>query len=223
MSNYFNLIPNFKYVSRLPNAKISDFITVKNLFKRVFIREDIYQNLTFFNKYSIVGDDRPDNVAAQVYQDSTLDWLILLTNNIVNIANEWPLGQQEFNRYLLDKYNDDYDKIYNGIHHYETIEVKDSNDVIIIPEGLEVSEDFSTTYYDYFIGGLTTANNITRPITNFQYEENLENKKREIFILKPEYISVVLDDIDDLMAYKKGSTEYVDETLKQAENIRLFQ
>jgi hypothetical protein len=223
MSNYFNLIPNFKYVSRLPNAKISDFITVKNLFKRVFIREDIYQNLTFFNKYSIVGDDRPDNVAAQVYQDSTLDWLILLTNNIVNIANEWPLGQQEFNRYLLDKYNDDYDKIYNGIHHYETIEVKDSNDVIIIPAGLEVSEDFSTTYYDYFIGGLTTANNITRPITNFQYEENLENKKREIFILKPEYISVVLDDIDDIMAYKKGSTEYIDETLKRAENIRLFQ
>jgi len=223
MSNYFNLIPNFKYVSRLPDAKISDYITVKNLFKRVFLREDIYQNLTFFNKYSVVGDDRPDNVAAQVYQDSTLDWLILLTNNIINIANEWPLGQQEFNRYLLDKYNDDYNEIYNGIHHYETIEVKDSNDVIIIPAGLEVSEDFSTTYYDYFIGGLTTANNITRPITNFQYEENLENKKREIFILKPEYISVVLDDIDDIMAYKKGSTEYVDETLKQAENIRLFQ
>tara|TARA_B100000427_G_scaffold57065_1_gene44581 strand:+ start:1364 stop:2035 length:672 start_codon:yes stop_codon:yes gene_type:complete len=223
MSNYFNLIPNFKYVSRLPDAKISDYITVKNLFKRVFLREDIYQNLTFFNKYSVVGDDRPDNVAAQVYQDSTLDWLILLTNNIINIANEWPLGQQEFNRYLLDKYNNDYNEIYNGIHHYETIEVKDSNDVIIIPAGLEVSEDFSTTYYDYFIGGLTTANNITRPITNFQYEENLENKKREIFILKPEYISVVLDDIDDIMAYKKGSTEYVDETLKQAENIRLFQ
>ena len=223
MSNYFSLIPDFEYVSRLPDAKISDYITVKNLFKRVFLREDIYQNLTFFNKYSVVGDDRPDNVAAQVYQDSTLDWLILLTNNIINIANEWPLGQQEFNRYLLDKYNDDYNEIYNGIHHYETIEVKDSNDVIIIPAGLEVSEDFSTTYYDYFIGGLTTANNITRPITNFQYEENLENKKREIFILKPEYISVVLDDIDDIMAYKKGSTEYVDETLKQAENIRLFQ
>ena len=223
MSNYFNLIPNFKYVSRLPDAKISDYITVKNLFKRVFLREDIYQNLTFFNKYSVVGDDRPDNVAAQVYQDSTLDWLILLTNNIINIANEWPLGQQEFNRYLLDKYNNDYNEIYNGIHHYETIEVKDSNDVIIIPAGLEVSEDFSTTYYDYFIGGLTTANNITRPITNFQYEENLENKKREIFILKPEYISVVLDDINDISKYKKGSTEYVDETLKRAENIRLYQ
>ena len=223
MSNYFSQIPDFEYVSRLPNAKISDYINVKNLFKRVFLREDIYQNLTFFKKYSVVGDDRPDNVAAQVYEDSNLDWLILLANNIVNITNEWPLGQKEFNRYLLDKYDNDYDKIYNGVHHYETIEVKDSNDIVIVPKGLNVSEDFSTTYYDYFIGGLTTANDITRPVTNYEYEENLENKKREIFILKPEYISVVLDDIDDLNSYKKGSTEYVSRTLKKAENIRLFQ
>ena len=223
MSNYFSQVPDFEYVSRLPNAKISDYITVKNLFKRVFLREDIYQNLTFFSKYSIKGEDRPDNVAYKLYDDSELDWIILMANNIINITNEWPLGQADFNRYLLEKYDDDYDKIYNGIHHYETIEVKDSNNVVIVPEGLEVSEDFSTTYYDYFIGGLTTANNITRPITNFQYEENLENKKREIFILKPEYISVVLDDINDLNPYKKGSTEYISETLKRAENIRLFQ
>jgi len=223
MSNYFNLLPDFEYVSRLPNAKISDYITVKNLFKRVFLREDIYQNLTFFEKYSVVGDDRPDNVAAEIYEDSSLDWLILLANNIVNIPNEWPLGQADFNRYLLDKYNDDYNLIYNGIHHYETVEVKDSNEVIIVPAGLEVAADFETTYYDYFIGGLTTENDITRPITNFQYEENLENKKREIFILRPEYISIVLDDIQDIAKYKKGSTEYVGETLKKAENIRLFQ
>tara|TARA_Y100001973_G_scaffold30534_1_gene46153 strand:+ start:30 stop:701 length:672 start_codon:yes stop_codon:yes gene_type:complete len=223
MSNYFNQVPDFEYVSRLPDAKISDYITVKNLFKRVFLREDIYQNLTFFKMYSVVGDDRPDNVAAQVYEDSTLDWLILLANNIINVQNEWPLPQEDFNRYLVDKYNDDYNKIYNEVHHYETIEVKDSNKVVIVPAGLEVSEDFSTTYYDYFIGGLTTANNITRPVTNYQYEEKLENKKREIFILKPEYISVVMDDIEDIESYKKGSTEYVDETLKRAENIRLYQ
>ena len=223
MSNYFSLIPDFEYVSRLPNAKISDYITVKNLFKRVFLREDIYQNLTFFKKYNVLGDARPDNVANEVYEDSTLDWLILLANNIVNIPNEWPLPQADFDRYLLDKYDNDYNKIYNGIHHYETVEVKNSNGVVIVPKGLEVSSDYNVTYYDFFIGGLTEANNITRPITNYKYEENLENEKREIFILKPEYISVVLDDIEDITKYKKGSTEYVGETLKKAENIRLFQ
>ncbi len=223
MSNYFSNIPDFEYVSRLPDSQIGSYIKVKNLFKGARLREDILQDLTIFEKYQIVGDDRPDNVAAQVYQDSSLDWLVLLTNNIINIPNEWPLSQNDFNRYLLDKYDNDYNTIYNGIHHYETIEVEDSNETIIVPAGLEVSQDFTTTYYDYFIGGLTTANNITRPITNYEYEENLENKKREIYILKLEYLSVVMDDIDDLMTYKKGSTEYVDETLKRAENIRLFQ
>ena len=222
MANYFSLVPNFEYVSRLPDAKISDYIRVKNLFKKVNLREDIYQDLTYFTKYQIQGDDRPDNVAFKVYEDSTLDWVILLANNIINIQTEWPMPQQAFDRYLLDKY-ETYDNLHNGVHHYETIEVKDSNDIVIVPKGLNVSEDFSTTYYDYFIGGLTTANDITRPVTNYEYEENLENKKREIFILKPEYISVVLDDIEDLNTYKKGSTEYIDETLKRAENIRLFQ
>ena len=223
MSDYFNLIPDFEYVSRLPDAKIGDYNIVKNLFRRIVLREDIYQNLTFFTKYDIQGDDRPDNVAYDVYQDSSLDWVILVANNIINIQTEWPLPQLDFNRFLLDKYKNDYNKIYNEIHHYETVEVKDTNGIIIVPEGLEVSQDYSITYYDYFLSDLTSENDITRPVTNYEYEEKIENKKREIFILKPEYLNVVIDDISDLMPYKKGSTEYIDETLKRAENIRLFQ
>ena len=222
MSNYFNLIPNFDYVSRLPDAKISDYIQVKNLFKRVLLREDIYSNLMYFTKYDIQGDDRPDNVAHRIYSYSTLDWLILLSNNITHIPTEWPLSQNDFDRFLLDKYGS-YDNLYNGVHHHETVEVKDSNEVIIVPAGLEVSADFTTTYYDYYVSDMVTKLDITRPVTNYQYEEKIQNKKREIFILKQEYVSVVMDDIADLMPYKKGSTEYVNRTLKKAENIRLYQ
>ena len=93
----------------------------------------------------------------------------------------------------------------------------------MVPAGLEVSSDFTTTYYDYFISGMVTKLDITRPVTNYEYEEKIENKKRNIYILKQEYVSVVMDDIEELMAYKKGSTEYVDKTLKKAENIRLYQ
>ena len=222
MSNYFNLIPNFDYVSRLPDAKISDYIQVKNLFKRVLLREDIYSNLMYFTKYDIQGDDRPDNVAYRIYSDSTLDWLILLSNNITHIPTEWPLAQNDFYRFLLDKYGS-YDNLYNGVHHHETVEVKDSNEVIIVPAGLEVSADFTTTYYDYYMSDMVTKLDITRPVTNYQYEEKIQNKKREIFILKQEYVSVVLEDIADLMPYKKGSTEYASKTLKKAENFRLYQ
>ena len=222
MSSYFDLIPDFDYVSRLPDAKISDYIRVKNFFRRATLREDIFQSLTFFTKYSIEGDDRPDNVANKVYSNSDLDWVILLANNITHIPTEWPMAQNDFDRFLLDKY-DNYDTLYNGVHHHETIEVKDSNEVTIVREGLEVSSDFTQTYYDYYDAEMKTASNITRPVTNYQYEEKLENKKREIFILKQEYLTVILDDIEDLMPYEKGSTEYLNENLKKAENIRLYQ
>ena len=222
MSSYFNLIPDFAYVSRLPDAKISDYIRVKNFFKRVNLREDIYQDLTFFTKYSILGDDRPDNVANKVYQNPSLDWVILLANNITHIPTEWPMAQNDFDRFMLEKY-DNYNNLYNGVHHHETIEVKDSNDITIVPAGLNVSSDFTQTYYDYYMKKVETASNITRPVTNYQYEEKLENKKREIFIMKQEYLGVILDDIEDIMPYKKGSTEYLNENLKKAENIRLYQ
>ena len=221
MSSYFNLIPDFDYVSRLPNAKISDYIRVKNFFRRASLREDIYQNLTFFTKYPIEGDDRPDNVAQKVYENPSLDWLILLANNITHIPSEWPMSQIDFDEFLLEKYGD-YTTL-NEVHHYETIEVKDKNDVIIVPAGLEVNSDFTQSYYDYYDAEMKTKSNITRPVTNYEYEEKLENKKREIFVLKQEYLTVVLDDIDEIMPYEKGSTEFIDRNLKKAENIRLYQ
>ena len=59
-----------------------------------------FNNLTYFTKYQIVGDDRPDNVAFKVYDDETLDWVILLSNNITNIQTEWPLAHQSFYNFL---------------------------------------------------------------------------------------------------------------------------
>ena len=67
-----------------------------------------------------------------------------------------------------------------------------------------------------------TVNPISRAVTNLQYEENINNKKRRIFLLKPIYLSVVFDDLEEMMAYKEGSTQYVSETLKRADNTRLY-
>jgi hypothetical protein len=221
MSSYFSELPDLEYVSRLPDAKISDYIKVKNLFKRGFLREDIFQDLAFFTKYQIIGDDRPDNVAFRIYQDSSLDWLVLMSNNILNVADEWPMLQSSFDENLLEKYGS-YDTLYNGIHHYETLEVKDSLDRIILQPGLKVDSNFSVTFLDDNISEYKTLTPII-PITNYQYEEKLNDAKRNIYLLKPEYIQVVRDDLEVLMTYKEGSTQYVSETLKRADNIRLFQ
>lgn len=94
MPAYFRQLPELQYPSRGSDARISDYVTLKNLFKRGTIREDIFSNLVFFTKYQIKGDDRPDNVAYELYGDETLDWLVLISNNIVNIQTEWPMTQQ---------------------------------------------------------------------------------------------------------------------------------
>ena len=105
MPAYFRQVPNFEYVNRLADSKnSSEYIEVKNIFKRGKLKKDIFDNSMYFTNYQIVGDDRPDNVAFQVYEDETLDWLVLLSNNIVNIQTEWPLEQQSFLNYLLNKY-----------------------------------------------------------------------------------------------------------------------
>ena len=220
MSNYFKKIPDFEYVSRLPDAKISDYIRVKNLFKKGYLKEDIFQDLTLFTKYQVQGNERPDNVAYKVYNDSSLDWIVLLSNNILNIQTEWPMQQFELDRYLLDKY-ESYEKL-NEVHHYETIEVKNSTGVIMVEEGLTVESDFSITFYDWMINSLETKSGITTPVTNYEYEMKKEDEKRNIFLLKSDYIHVVKDDMTSIMRYKKGSTQYVSGTLKKAENIKLY-
>lgn len=220
---YFRQLPNFEYVNRTSDANnISDYTTVKNLFKKGKLREDIFQDTTFFEKYQIRGDDRPDNVANELYADPTLDWVILLSNNIINIQSEWPMTQAGLDAYLLDKYGD-YDTLYNGIHHYESSEVKNSQGVIIFPKGVRVSAAQSVSYYDYYSDQQFTFDNISNPITNYEYEELLNNDKRNIFILKGRYLNVVFDDLEEMMTYKEGSTQYVSETLKRADNIRLYE
>ena len=219
MSNYFNKVPNFEYVSRLPDANISDYIPVKNLFKKGALREDIFQNLSTFTKYIVSGDKRPDNVAFEFYDDSSLDWLVLASNNIVNVKTEWPMSQLEYDKYLLDKYGS-YEKI-NEVHHYETVEIRNGDNVIMVKKGLKVASDYSITYFDSRDGGLVTKYPV-KTVTNYDYEESLQEKRRNIFLLKPQYLSIALDDLELIMTYKKGSSQYKTESMKTADNIRLF-
>ena len=222
--NYFSQLPDFEYVNRTEDGKrISDYTQVKNLFKRGKLREDIFQETTFFEQYQIQGDDRPDNVAQKVYGDAALDWVVLLSNNIINLYEEWPLPQASFDAYLLEKYNNDYDKLYNGIHHYESNEVTNSQGVVIFPKGVRVGAAQSVSYFDEVNNEQVTVNPVSKAIINYEYEIKLNDDKRNIFLLKGMYLNIVYDDIEKMMRYKKGSTQYVSKSLKRAENIRLYE
>ena len=220
--NYFRNLPDFEYVNRTKDGQfISNYTQVKNFFKKGKLREDLFQDLTVFEKYNIKGDDRPDNVAFEIYDDATLDWVVLMSNNIINIQNEWPLNQQAFENYVLDKYGT-IEKL-NEIHHYESNEVKDTNGVIIFPKGVRVSAAQSVSYFEPLSEELVTVNPVSKAVTNYQHEEKINDDKRRIFLIKPIYLNVVFDDLEEMMIYKEGSTQFVSESLKRADNIRLFE
>tara|TARA_Y100001935_G_C17231502_1_gene470663 strand:- start:2 stop:673 length:672 start_codon:yes stop_codon:yes gene_type:complete len=221
-NRYFRNIPDFEYVNRTKDGQfISNYTQVKNFFKKGRIREDLFQDLTVFEKYSVKGDDRPDNVANEIYGDPTLDWVVLTSNNITNVQNEWPLSQKAFEDYILDKYKT-HEKL-NEVHHYESNEVKDSTGVIIFPKGVRVSAAQSVSYFEPLSEESVTVNPISRAVTNFQHEQKVNDDKRRIFLIKPIYLGVVFDDLEEMMVYKEGSTQFVSESLKRADNIRLFE
>ena len=132
------------------------------------------------------------------------------------------MSENSFYNFLIDKYGTE-EKL-NEVHHYESEGIKNSKGIWIVRKGLTVPENFSVTYLDPNAAvGITTISGYTEAITNYEYENKIQEAKRDIFVLKQEFLNVVFNDLEDIMEYKKGSTQYVNETLKKAENIRLYQ
>ena len=213
---YFRQLPNLDYPS-LSNDRSSvyDYETVKNIFKRAIIRNDIFDEATAFTKYSVIGDERPDQVAFDFYGDSGLDWVVLTTNNIIHVRDEWPMGNQDFLTYVNDKYTS---QELSNIHHYETDLLRDSQGKLIQSKGLTVPGDYSISFLDN--GVLRTESKITS-FTFFDHETNLNDKKRNIDILKPEYLTIFLENFEEIMEYKP-SKQFVNDKLKKTENPRII-
>lgn len=214
---YFKELPNISYISRLPDVSSNEeYITVKNLFKRAKLRTDVVNIITAFNYYQVEDNQRPEVVASKLYGDPELDWVILITNNITNVREQWPLSNNDLYNYMLDKYGTEV--ALSSIHHYETIEVKDEYDRLVVPSGLQVDSNFTVTYTK-FDNTLSTISPV-KQVTNYEYETNINEEKRKIRVLKPAYLSVVITDLRNIMKYDQSS-QYLNQTTKQSYNPNL--
>ena len=215
--NYFDLFPDVELPSFSNKRNSSnDFIKVKNLFKRGKVREDFFQNTVAFYQYSVEGDDRPDNVAFKVYENQRLDWMVLLANNIINVRDEWPMSQYDFQRYLDNKY----DPTQLGqIHHYETKEIRNSQDQLLLQSGLTVDANFTYSYSEN--GTIHNVNSVTS-VSNFEYENNKNEEKRTIYLVRQEYVPIVINDMREIMTYT-DSSQYISRKLKKGDNIRIVE
>ena len=219
VKTYFRNLPDFNYINLDSNLS-SEYTRVKNLFKRGELRSDVFVNLAFFNKYSIVGDETPDQISLKLYNTEEYDWVILLTNNIINVRDEWPLSNDSLYNYLIDIYGSE--ENLQKIHHYETIEVKDDSGRVVLRKGLRTEKMYSFTYYERATQQNVTVSNASEAVSNYIDAIRKEEQKRNIFVLKPEYLNVLTNDLERIMQYKEGGEQYVSPTLKQGDNIKLF-
>ena len=215
-NTYFRQLPNLDYPS-LANDRTSayDYDQVKNIFKRAVLREDVINSYFQFNQYLIEGDDRPDNVASKVYGDANLDWVVLTTNNVINVRDEWPMSQNDLQNYLTNKYTT---AELSYVHHYETLKIVDSSQKLIQPKGITVEEGHSITFIDR---GVSKTESKIEAITYLQHEINLNDAKREINVLQKRYVEIYLRDMTNIMSYKP-SKQFVNKNLKKTENPRLI-
>ncbi len=223
---YFREIPNLEYQSFLSDSNSSDqYLIVKNLFRRVKLRDDLQNVFTVFDKYQIPDGSRPELVAQELYGSVQYDWVVIIGAGITRLRDQWPLSDKQLYDYAESIYGNDL----NAIHHYETTEVRDSEDRLILPSGQIVDEDFKISYYE---DGTLYTNDTTRlgedvirisdpiiGISNYVYEVRKNDEKRSIYVLKPRYLQQVINDTKKAMIYDRSS-QYVNDTLIKTENTK---
>ena len=234
---YFGELPNIIYQSPLLHKNSSsDYIVIKNIFRRVKMAEYVKNAAAVFDKFVIGEGDRPDTVAEALYGDSRLDYVVILVAGITNINHEWPLQDYQVYDYALSKYGDEIKM--NQIHHYETFEIRDEQNHQILPPNLIVDANFkidgtihkypnTTRYTLRSAAGFTqlddkdeftvSTDKIARPVTNLEFEIAENEKKREIDVLKNGYLNIFLNDLRDLVRYDKSSS-YINSDLAVTEN-----
>ena len=219
---FFDSTPDFLYPDFFEAGK---FKLSKNLFRRVRARDSINSVFTSSTKYIIKSGETPDEIAYNLLGDSEHYWTILLLNNITDTQTDWPYDDYELDKIIEDRYGTLADKI----RHWETKEVKNSFDDIVLNSGI-IIEVFSNTTtqnassyiptwsftypHSWSIDSNGKVTNILErtltganlyPTTNREYEHQLNDLKREIWIPNRSSISMMESEIEELLEY---DTEY---------------
>jgi len=168
---YFNTLPKIRYKNVIDKNNVT---LVTDILRRVKLRTPALQNLVLFDTYDVPSGETPEITAFKHFGSTEYHWIILMTNDITNIYTQWPLSENAFSDYLIDKYGDDVD----AVHHYEINQT--SGDTTKV---LQVASSQS---------GATT-------VTNREYEERLQDERRKIRLLDRSYLKTFVEEFEKLI------------------------
>ena len=203
---YFDTLPKIIHTN---DNGVSTIMT--NLMARVSIMPEILKNPMVYYKYDIQDGDTPEIVAHKYYDDSYRYWIVLFANKMLDPQWDWPLNSLQFNEYVNDKYGN----TLNNLHHYEKVITKTTrgtDDDQTVTEKFTISgEEFVGLLYSHPFGidpvrtfplpiGFVDITIQPTPITNYEYEMNLNESKRNISILNSKYVDQLEKEFQDLMS-----------------------
>ena len=214
--HYFRNIPNIGYKNTLDSSvDRENYVYAKNLFLRAKVRDDVEKEITFLSSYNIREGQRPQEVAEDIYGDPTLDWVVLTVANIINVRDEWPMTGKVLYDYCVTKYGNEM----NDTAFYETKEVRDNQSRLIMPGGKVVDRSFTIPHPDnpQITLSIDSPEPLVIGINNFLAETRENEKKRNIKVMRKEYLSMFMQDMRDNLRYTKSS-QFETRFLKNAAN-----
>lgn len=160
--SYFDMFPKVFY----DNKGNGNYSIMTNLLRRVKLVDDAKSNIIDFDYYDVKDGETPEMIAHKYYGDVNLHWTILTVNNVVDYYEDWPMSVQRFEEFVKEKYENP-----QAIHHYEITQTS-GDTTVTIDVGMNTTEYPSAT-----------------AISNYQYEDSLQEKKRQIRLIQPRYVN----------------------------------
>ena len=219
---YFDLFPRVAY--DIDGKRRTKFDSVTNIFFRLRVLREVLGNISAYYEHTISDGETPEILAEKVYRDAGAYWIILMANDIVDPQYDWPLDDRSFRKYIVNKYG----SISNAkttYHHYEkVIERTESfsgltTETRFIVNQSNVSSTVVTVPFDSYdslpetqsvetfnMPNDRTVTQITRRdrISNWDYERELNEQKRLIKVIKPEYYTQIVEEFNALTNYARS-------------------
>ena len=193
MANYFSYLPNIEISERTARSSFLDQNVIKNLYRRVSVRDDLAKYIFAYDDYVVNDGERPDSVSTKFYGTPEYDWIIILCNRYTNLYEEWPMDTTSLEDYLDRKYGS---KLYDVVQ-YETDEITDTKGNVLVKKGTVVNSNFLFTTYEGIVHGV----NKIQPLTNYDLEQRKNELKRGIKVLKNQSIQKFIDEFEELIKY----------------------
>ena len=177
MAKYFETFPKLLY--DIDNTK--NFKLVTDIFRRIKVREQLKENAALFSKYDVPSGEQPETTSYKHFGTTDYFWIILLLNDITDRYYGWPLSEQDFEKYVTDKYTNP-----QGVHHYEITQSSG-------PQTGNGPDDYSHKIE------VNETESGAESVSNYEYERREQDKKRQIKLLDPRYLPMFLEEFERLI------------------------